>query len=55
MMGNMLSGQMAGFEAVVSLLQQILEAIYGIEIGDETLAKIIRKVQKKQAIMRGGY
>lgn len=54
-MGNMLSGQMAGFEAVVSLLQQILEAIYGIEIGDETLAKIIRKVQKKQAIMRGGY
>lgn len=54
-MGNMLSGQMAGFEAVVSVLQQILEAIYGIEIGDETLAKIIRKVQKKQAIMRGGY
>ena len=46
-MGNMLSGQMAGFEAVVSLLQQILEAIYGIEIGDETLAKIIRTVQKK--------
>ena len=54
-MGNMLSGQMAGFEAVVSLLQQILEAIYGIEIGDETLAKIMRKVQRKQAIMRGGY
>lgn len=54
-MGNMLSGQMAGFEAVVSVLQQILEAIYGIEIGDETMAKIIRKVQRKQAIMRGGY
>ena len=54
-MGNMLSGQMAGFEAVVSVLQQILEAIYGIEIGDETLAKILRKVQRKQSIMRGGY
>lgn len=54
-MGNMLSGQMAGFEAVVSVLQQILEAIYGIEIGDETLARIIRRVNRKQEIMRGDY
>ena len=54
-MGNLLNSQMAGFEAVVSVLRDILEAIYGIEIGDDTLARIIRRVNRKQEIMRGDY
>ena len=51
-MEDMLQGQMAGFEAVVEVLREILEAIYGIEIGDEVIAKAARRYQQKLALAK---
>lgn len=53
-MDDMLQGQMAGFEAVVAVLKEILEAIYGIEIGDEVIAKAAQRYQEKMAIVKRG-
>ena len=52
-MEDMLQGQMAGFEAVVEVLREILEAIYGIDIGDEVISKAARRYQEKLAIAKG--
>ena len=52
-MEDMLQGQMAGFEAVVEVLREILEAIYGIEIGDEVISKAARRYQEKLAVAKG--
>lgn len=52
-MEDVLQGQMAGFEAVVEVLREILEAIYGIEIGDEVIAKAARRYQQKLALAKG--
>ena len=52
-MEDMIQGQMAGFEAVVEVLREILEAIYGIEIGDEVISKAARRYQEKLAIAKG--
>ena len=53
-MEDMLQGQMAGFEAVVDVLREILEAIYGIEIGDEVIANASNRYREKMLIVRGG-
>ena len=53
-MEDMVGSQVAGFEAVVSVLREILEAILGIEIDGETLAKAVESYQHKMAIVRGG-
>ena len=34
-MEDLQAGQMAGFEAVVAVLREILSAVYGIELTDE--------------------
>lgn len=52
-MEDMLQGQMAGFEAVVEVLREILEAIYGIEIGDEVISKAAQRYQQKLALAKG--
>ena len=52
-MEDVLQGQMAGFEAVVEVLREILEAIYGIEIGDEVISKAARRYQQKLALAKG--
>ena len=54
-MEDMTGGMMAGFEATVAVLREILEAIYGIEIGDEVIAKAAQRYKEKMAIVnRGG-
>lgn len=53
-MEDMVGSQVAGFEAVVSVLREILEAILGIEIDGETLAKAVENYQRKMAVVRGG-
>ena len=47
-------GQMAGFEAVVSVLREILSAVYGIELTDEDVGRAVQRWQRKQAIATGG-
>lgn len=53
-MGDYQSANMAGHSATVGVLQQILEAVLGIEIGDEVIARAASRYQNKMAIMRGG-
>lgn len=53
-MEDMTNGMMAGFEATVGVLQEILEAVYGIEIGDEVIAKAVQRYQSKMAVVKGG-
>ena len=54
-MEDLLAGQMAGFEAVVEVLREILSAVYGIELTDEDVGRAVQRWQRKQAIATGGF
>ena len=53
-MEDLQAGQMAGFEAVVSVLREILSAVYGIELTDEDVGRAVQRWQRKQVIATGG-
>lgn len=53
-MADMVGSQTAGFEAVVAVLQEILEAVLGIEIDGEVLSQAVENYQRKMAVVRGG-
>lgn len=53
-MEDLQAGQMEGFEAVVSVLREILSAVYGIELTDEDVGRAVQRWQHKQAIATGG-
>ena len=53
-MEDLQAGQMAGFEAVVSVLREILSAVYGIELTDEDVGRAVLRWQRKQLIATGG-
>ena len=53
-MEDLQAGQMAGFEAVVSVLREILYAVYGIELTDEDVGRAVQRWQHKQLIATGG-
>jgi len=53
-MEDLQAGQMAGFEAVVAVLREILFAVYGIELTDEDVGRAVQRWQRKQAIATGG-
>ena len=53
-MEDLQAGQMAGFEAVVSVLREILSAVYGIELTDEDVGRAVQRWQRKQATATGG-
>ena len=53
-MEDLQAGQMAGFEAVVSVLQEILSAVYGIELTDEDVGRAVQRWQRKQLTATGG-
>lgn len=42
-----------GFEASVSVQQEILEAVLGIRIGDDLIGQAVERYQQKMAIVRG--
>ena len=54
-MEDLQAGQMAGFEAVVAVLREILSAVYGIELTDEDVGRAVQRWQRKQAIATGGF
>ena len=54
-MEDLQAGQMAGFEAVVSVLREILSAVSGIELTDEDVGRAVQRWQRKQAIATGGF
>ena len=53
-MEDMMQSNIAGHEATVALLQQILEAVLGIEIDGETISNAVNNYNRKMAIVRGG-
>ena len=54
-MEDMVKSNMAGHEATVSVLQEILEAVLGIEIGDDVIGQATARYNRKMAVVRGGY
>lgn len=48
------AGNMAGHEATVSMLKEILEAILGIEIGDSVIGEAYERYNRKMSIVKGG-
>lgn len=53
-MEDVIQGQAVGFEAIVVLLQQILEAVLGIEIDGETISNAVNAYNQKMFVVRGG-
>ncbi len=45
---------LAGFEASVGVQREILEAVLGIQIGDDVIGSAVARYSRKQAVMRGG-
>lgn len=46
---------LSGFEELLAVLREILEAIYGIELTDEDVGRAVQRWQRKQAIATGGF
>ena len=53
-MEDLQAGQMAGCEAVGSVLREILSAVYGIELTDEDVGRAVQRWQRKQLTATGG-
>lgn len=53
-MEDLIRSNIAGHEATVAVLKDILEAILGIEIGDNVLGQAVSRYNSKMAIIRGG-
>lgn len=49
------ASNMAGHEATVAVLRELLEAVLGISIGDEVIASAVQRYDRKMAVVRGGY
>ena len=47
------AANLAGHEATVAVLRDILEAVLGIEIGDDVLGKAANRYNARLATMRG--
>lgn len=53
-MDDYAAANLAGQEAIVSILREILEAVLGIEIGDEVIGQAVSRYNRKMAVVRGG-
>ena len=53
-MSDFIDSNMAGHEATVALLREILEAVLGIQIGDEVIGHAVERYRQKMAIVQGG-
>lgn len=53
-MQDMQDGELAALEQVVKVLRQILEAVYGIHVGDEVIGHAVERYQMRRAVMTGG-
>lgn len=53
-MEDMIASNMAGHEATVAVLREILEAILGIQIGDDVIGQAVARYNAKMATIRGG-
>ena len=49
-----ISAALAGDEAIVAVLQKILEAVYGIDTSDERYAAAVERYRRKMSVVTGG-
>ena len=54
-MEDVVASNMAGHEATVGVLREILSAVLGIHIGDDVIGQAVARYNTKMAVMRGGY
>lgn len=52
-MRDSIDSNLAGHQATVQVLQEILQAVLGIHIGDEEVGRAVGRYQQKMAIMKG--
>lgn len=52
-MEDFVASNMAGHEATVGVLKEILEAVLGIHIGDADIGKAVQRYQQKMAVVYG--
>ena len=48
------AANLAGHEATVAVLREILEAVLGIEIGDKVIADAVQRYNSRMAVVKGG-
>lgn len=53
-MQDFVDSNLAGHEATVAVLREILEAVLGIELSDSILASAVERTNRKMAIVKGG-
>lgn len=53
-MGEQTSAIMAGFSASVEVQRDILQAVLGIQIGDDIIGNAVSRYQRKMAVVNGG-
>ena len=53
-MADFHAGNMAGHEATVAILREMLEAVLGIEIGDSVIGEAVERYKRKTAALKGG-
>lgn len=53
-MDDYAASNLAGQEAILAVLKDILEAVLGIEIGDDVIGQAVARYNRKVAVMRGG-
>lgn len=53
-MEDMVQSNIAGHEATVAVLQQILEAVLGIELDGASISRAVDQYNRKMAVVRGG-
>lgn len=51
---GLVQSNLAGHEATAALLGQILEAVLGIQVGDEVIGRAAVRYNANMAVMRGG-
>ena len=53
-MGDQTAAILAGFETSVGVQREILQAVLGIQIGDDVIGKAVTQYQHKMAVLNGG-
>lgn len=54
-MSDLQDGELSALERMTEVLRQILEAVYGIHLGDKAIAEAVQRYQKRQSIITGGF
>jgi hypothetical protein len=53
-MGDQTAAILAGFETSVGVQREILQAVLGIQIGDDVIGRAVTQYQRKMAVLNGG-